>query len=243
MQLLVEQTLWAIGDGSTSSSTRSIAIGYNSTASGITSTALGPSANASGFYGTALGYNARAASGGFNSVVAMGNSYASGADSFAAAIANNTSSYGATGTSSIAIGYQAKATGAYSIAMDYQSQATGLASRAIGYQALSSGTNSFALGRNANATGVYSYAIGWSKSATNGKLTYGSGQFSAVGDAQVVNLFFVRIQQMRQQLYLLQTIVRQHQQTKLWLRLIPVLHSMALLLLCKMAHNHTPHGK
>jgi len=82
------------------------------------------------------------------------------------------------------MGYQAKATGAYGFALDYQSQATGLASRAIGYQAISSGTNSMALGRNANVTGSYSYALAWSKSATGGKLTYGSGQFSSVGDAQ-----------------------------------------------------------
>ena len=41
--------------------------------------------------------------------MALGGSYASGADSFAAAIDNNTASYGATGANSIAIGYLAKA--------------------------------------------------------------------------------------------------------------------------------------
>ena len=49
--------------------------------------------------------------------VALGGAYASGTDSFAAAIALNTSTYGAQGDSSIAIGYLSKATGTQSIAL------------------------------------------------------------------------------------------------------------------------------
>jgi hypothetical protein len=116
--------------------------------------------------------------------MALGGSYASGTDSFAAAGGSNSSSYGATGGNSFAIGYQAKASGIASFALDYQAQATATGARAFGYQALASGTNSMALGRNANAIGVYSYALGWSSSQTSGKLSYGSGAFSTVGDSQ-----------------------------------------------------------
>ena len=175
----------ALGRANTASASNSFAFGFNNTASATYSVAI--HGNATADETTAIGRNssgqpANAVTG--QGAMALGGSYASGTDSFAAAIANNTSSYGATGANSVAMGYQAKASGAYGFALDYQSQATGLASRAIGYQALSSGTNSMALGRNANATGTYSYALAWSKSETGGKLTYGSGQFSAVGDAQ-----------------------------------------------------------
>ncbi len=191
----------AIGDSATAAGVRSTALTYshaggtdsfaaaigNSSsgrgAQAANAVAIGSNAYVQATEGIGLGYYATIGSSG-SRAVALGHSYANGGDSFAAVIDNNTSSYGATGANSIAMGYQAKASGNYSIAIDYQSQATGLASRAIGYQALASGTNAFALGRNANSTGVYSYAIGWSKSATNGKLTYGSGQFGAVGDAQ-----------------------------------------------------------
>jgi len=191
----------AVGEQADAGGLRSVALGYLADANGANSISVGPNSQAYSQYAIGIGANVQAnadystaigsGSGGSNparaqgnGAMALGGSYASGTDSFAAAITNNTSSYGASGTSGIAIGYQAKASGAYSFALDYQSQATGLASRAFGYQALSSGTNSMALGRNANATGVYSYALAWSKSATNGKLTYGSGQFGAVGDAQ-----------------------------------------------------------
>lgn len=175
----------AIGDGSTSSSTRSIAIGYNSTSSGITSTALGPSANASGFYGTALGYNARAASGGFNSVVAVGTAYASGADSFAAAIANNTSSYGATGANSVAIGYQAKATSADSIAIGEAAQSTGARAYALGRNAAASGVGSYCIGDDTAASQLYAMAYGKkAKSDVQGKHAFGTFTVENSGDIQ-----------------------------------------------------------
>jgi hypothetical protein len=49
--------------------------------------------------------------------MALGGSYASGTDSFAAAIANNASPYGATGANAIAIGQTAKASSANSVAI------------------------------------------------------------------------------------------------------------------------------
>ena len=181
-QNALQQANVARGTGDSNVGVGEFAGSYNST--GDSNTFVGHNTNTvirGGNYQTAIGYNAKV---GASGATALTNSRASGTDSLAAAIANNTTSYGASGTSSFAIGYQAKATGAYSFAIDYQSQATGIASRAIGYQAISSGTNSMALGRKANATGVYSYALGWSKSSTNGKFTYGSGQFSGLGDAQ-----------------------------------------------------------
>ena len=175
----------AFGDGATSSSTRSTAIGYNSTAAGITSTALGPSANATGFYSTALGYNAKAASSGFNSVVAMGNSYASGAESFAAAIANNSSSYGATGANAVAMGDRAKAQGSKSFAVGSSAQAVNAESTAIGDTAIAQGSKSIALGVFTTANGNNSVALGYySKTDIHGKLAYASGRFAAQGDAQ-----------------------------------------------------------
>ena len=49
--------------------------------------------------------------------IALGGAYASGANSFAAAIAFNTSTYGASGDNSIAIGYASRAAGTSSIAL------------------------------------------------------------------------------------------------------------------------------
>ena len=60
--------------------------------------------------GTAVGVSSVA---GANSAVAFAKSRASGADSLAGAIANNTSSYGASGSNSIAMGYLAKASNSY----------------------------------------------------------------------------------------------------------------------------------
>jgi hypothetical protein len=78
--------------------------------------------------------------------MALGGSYASGTDSFAAAIANNTSSYGATAANSIAIGRQARASQAYAIAINNGASAT--ASRAI------------CIAEEGTASGAYSTVIG-----------------------------------------------------------------------------------
>jgi hypothetical protein len=80
--------------------------------------------------------------------MALGGSYASGTDSFAAAIANNTSTYGATGANSVAIGKIAKSNGSGGIA--------------IGNSSLASGSESVAIGSGCAATGQTSCAIGYS---------------------------------------------------------------------------------
>ena len=104
--------------------------------------------------------------------MALGGSYASGTDSFAAAVANNTSSYGATGANSVAIGYQAKASQAYGLA--------------LGANAVASGASaSFAIGYFCQATGELSTALGtFSLASTYGKFAYAAQRFSSVGDAQ-----------------------------------------------------------
>jgi hypothetical protein len=77
--------------------------------------AIGVSTTASSDYSTAIGQNStnqgsQAVTG--NGAMALGGSYASGIDSFAAAVGNNTSTYGAQGNNSVAIGYLGRAAGA-----------------------------------------------------------------------------------------------------------------------------------
>jgi hypothetical protein len=104
--------------------------------------------------------------------MALGGSYASGTDSFAAAIGNNTSSYGATGANSIAMGYQAKA-GIYGLAISVP----------LNGNALATGQAAIALGGTANGTN--SVAVQWAaKSNEYGKYSYSGGQFATSGDAQ-----------------------------------------------------------
>jgi hypothetical protein len=136
--------------------------------------------------------------------IALGGSYASGTDSFAAAIVNNTNTFGAQGTNSIAIGVSARATSTYSIAIGKEATATSLYSTAIGGQAATaSGANSLALGQAATASGygaiaIGAYSLGYAlASGTNsvaigqctlanitGKYAYAGYRFSADGDSQ-----------------------------------------------------------
>jgi hypothetical protein len=92
--------------------------------------------------------------------MALGGSYASGTDSFAAGGAVNTSSYGATGANSVAIGQLAKAQGTRALAMQNNATASGTDSIAIGRSTSASGTNSVALGYSSAAsyTGKFAYA-------------------------------------------------------------------------------------
>lgn len=101
---------------------------YPPVASGFVSTAIGGVSTASATYSFAAGLN----SGGTSSqavtgagAMALGGSYASGTDSFAVAIANNTSTYGATGANSVAIGASAKASGQGGAALTEFSLASG----------------------------------------------------------------------------------------------------------------------
>jgi hypothetical protein len=146
--------------------------GYLTTSSNDYTTALGPNATASSQYSTAIGGNS--AFSGSQTVtgagaMALGGSYASGTDSFAAAIANNTSTYGATAANTIAMGYRGKASGQYASAVGGNtSTASGIGSAAIGGNSnAASGAYAVVLGGDANsASAESSYAFGVRSSAT-----------------------------------------------------------------------------
>jgi hypothetical protein len=121
--------------------------------------------------------------------MALGGSYASGQDSFAAAGADNTGTYGAQGANSIAIGRQNKTTYQYSTAIGVFSS-SGYYSTALGYSATASGYMSFAIGgdfyaNGATASAASSFAIGGGantgtqsgKLAFSGSDSFGSGSY------------------------------------------------------------------
>lgn len=200
----------AIGVSATASGSQSFAIGRFVTASGDTSLAIGcDSTAASGARTTAIGSSsgsqgAKAVTG--SGAMALGGSYASGTDSLAAAVANNTSSYGATGATSFCFGYLSKSNGTSSLALGYTAVASGSYARAIGYGAVAnntnataiggwwnygaptaSGTSSIAIGDGAVADGSLSVALG-NAAITNsikGKYAYSNGRFAANGDSQI----------------------------------------------------------
>ena len=143
----------AIGDSAVASGTKSLSTGAG-TAAGWGSVALGHNTSTAGSYAVAIGANSSGgasighghgslALGGGNaagaSSVAIGTSRATGTHSFAAAIQSTSTSYGASGHSSIAIGYQAKTT------------VDGINSVAIGNNAVASGSLSVAIGRNSSS--------------------------------------------------------------------------------------------
>jgi len=203
----------AIGDGADSSGNSSIAIGFNSESTGSQNVALGA--------GKATGTLGSLSLGGFGSgysqasdswAVAIGRSLASGNTSLAMNITNNTSSYGATGANSIAIGYQAKATSADSFAIGDRAVASGATSLALNSRSTASGSNSIAMGLLSDATGSGSIAIGngysfngaqatfynaiaigqGSLSNKIGKVAISGSAFSASGDSQH-GIFVLRV--------------------------------------------------
>lgn len=173
------------------------AIGYAPTASGNSSLAIGRSVTASSSNSCAIGQNSstqgsQAVTG--SGAMSLGGSYASGTDSFAAAVANNTSSYGATGAYSVAIGRLSKATSTETTAIGVQASVTNNRAVALGNLAIASGIGSVCIaatagGYGATASGTGSVAIGERiQAAQVGKYAYGSGAFSATGDAQAGHL-------------------------------------------------------
>ena len=199
----------AIGSSANASNTDGIAIGQGATTAGQYGTAVGRLAVASNYGATAIGGNTDAtaneavaigwtAQSAGVAAVSLGNSYAFGEDSFAASINNNTSSYGATGAYSMAMGYQSKSTAQGAVAFGFQATgsanysvalgrsnasgadgfaagiansstgfgATGSNSVAIGYRALASGQYSYAGGSNSTASGYGSISIGISPTAS-----------------------------------------------------------------------------
>lgn len=191
----------ALGSSSLASGSNSLCFGQG-VASGTGSLVVASTWNvvtASSSYSTAIGLNS--AGNGSQAVtgagaMALGGSYASGTDSFAAAIANNTSTYGATGANAVAVGRQAKATGTKAIAIGDTSIASGTGSIAIsnGNTATASATGSIAIGGylvGVEATGALSFAVNTALAATTGKYAYSSNRFSILGDSQT-GLFVLR---------------------------------------------------
>jgi len=178
----------AVGTGS-SAGTFSVGIGWNAGNTGSNNTIIGRTGAITGTSGatvigynadasdyssnqTAIGYNAKTVSGA--QATALTNSYASGTDSFAAAIANNTSSYGATGANSVAIGQLAKATGSNGVAIGAFSQAT-IRAAVLGETARATGTGALALGKNSLASGGNSIAMGLARASGNQSVAIGGG--------------------------------------------------------------------
>ena len=194
----------AIGLGSDATQVASTAVGWSAAATGLYSTSVGYNPDATAQGATALGFNVDATSTyatavGSNSsgqgskavtgsgAMALGGSYASGTDSFAAAIANNTSSYGATGSNSVAAGYQGKASGTYSAAIGYQSLASANYSLALGGQSTASGVSSVVVGGGGNTAnsqyasvlgGLLNYALAYGATVLGGQNNRADGQYS-----------------------------------------------------------------
>ena len=150
----------AMMDG-TASSQDAVAIRglvYSGATGGV---AIGGAATVSANYGTSLGYKATSID---TYSTAIGWSRAAGSHGFAAAITDNSSSYGTTAANAIAIGYRAKASGAKSIALS-------------GENAAASGAGSFAAGGEyQTASGAYSTAVGGSVNTASGEASYAFGK-------------------------------------------------------------------
>jgi hypothetical protein len=181
----------AIGGNTQATNTTDVAIGPGTVASGSSSLAIGTNAASSAIYSTAIGANSGA--GGSIAVgqaaMALGGSYASGNDSFAAAIANNTSTYGAKGSNSVALGLNCVASGVRSVAIGRNCSSSNTSSLALGGDATASGFYGFAA-NGGQATAASSVAIGRSISSIGGKYTYAGyyTNFAADGDAQTGSL-------------------------------------------------------
>ena len=172
---------------STNSGTDGVGIGTNAHGGGSTATAVGAHTDARSVYATALGAWAQAWTGW--GATAIAKSYASGTDSLAAVITNNTSSYGATGAYSIAGGYLNKATASDTLCWGGDSNlvTNGQAAVVGGWMNQAEGGYSFiGGGRNNRALATYSRAGGHDADTNDnhGKDVWASGDFSSRGDAQ-----------------------------------------------------------
>jgi len=136
--------------------------------------------------GLALGTGAIAMTGA--RAIAIGNSRATGSDSLAMQIGDNTSSYGASGANSIAIGQTSKASAQNSIALGANTQATNFGCVAIGYSSIAqTGAYAVAIGRSNTASADHSTCLGAYSSVPWGRvgvIAHASGRFTANGDAQ-----------------------------------------------------------
>ena len=161
---------FAVGNNAAATSTSAIAIGSNTDAV-ERCVALGNGAQALRVNTTAIGTNssnqhpiAGTVSAGAGAM-ALGGSYAIGTDSFAAAIGNNSASYGATGAKAVSIGNEARATAEGAIAIGEGAVASGTLATALGVGSDATALYSVALGRNADATATRAFSIGYGSTA------------------------------------------------------------------------------
>ena len=180
----------AIGkDADATGSFRSIGIGRLAQAQQNSSIALGYSVLCNAPNGNALGNSAQVFTG--TGATAIGNSYSSGAEAFAAGIANNGSSYGATGAGSIALGFRAKATTSSSIAIGQETLASGFDnSISIGWQNSATSSRSAAVigGRGNASSGEYSTVIGGQGNTASGNHSISMGDGSTASHANSVSI-------------------------------------------------------
>ena len=200
-----QSVLIGFSTGNTVSGSQAVEIGRFVTASGTGSLAIGGSVAATSNYASAIGRNS--SNGGSQAVtgagaMALGGSYASGADSFAAAIANNTSSYGATGANSIAIGKQAKASSNEAVAIGgnfqtasalYASTIGGTFNTNQGSRAIIAGGQSNTIstaaqygvivgGNNNNVTGDRGVIVGGANNEANAFHTFATGEYAKAAE-------------------------------------------------------------
>lgn len=142
-------------------------------AAGVSAVAIGAGSEARAASSLALGRDAYATSGTYTT--AIGRAYSSGTEAFAAAIGTNSSSYGATGANSIAMGYQNKATGSKSVAIGSSNQATNSFATAIGTGNYATHYASVALGRNNQSYAGYAVCLG-NDNAVNADRGFASGE-------------------------------------------------------------------
>lgn len=145
---------------------------------------------------SAIGLNSagdRATTATGSGAMALGGSYASGTDSFAAAVASNSSAYGARAQNTVAIGLQASAPGSQSVAIGSYTLASAIDSialregQAFGYGAIAIGANYAA---RPTASGAYSIALGAdSLAAQAGKIALSGGY--SFGSGTVQTAFFI----------------------------------------------------
>jgi hypothetical protein len=165
----------AIGIEAESTGTNAIAIGRNAT-SNFGSVALGYNTQASSFYGAAIGANL-AGSGALSSgvaAIALGASRANGSSSLSAMTENNTASYGALGSYSMALGFYSKTTTSKSFT--------------LGSSCISGGEGGLATGFQTEVSAHYGRSGGCRSLANVAGDAWASGYFSATGDAQNVKL-------------------------------------------------------
>jgi trimeric autotransporter adhesin len=177
----------AMGSGAKATNNWALAIGATSRSDGVSSIAIGSSTaatTATANNGVAIGNGAQAVTGA--NAMALGNSRASGVSSFAAAITNNTSTYGATGANSVAIGDLAKATNTGSVAIGDGASASGSGSVALGYDTVATSTRAYALSAYGRAEAVYSATLfgARAKSSVQGKAAYGPAYLVGQGEVQ-----------------------------------------------------------